>query len=317
MYKSPTPSTSQQRQYSSWSTSADDDMTGEVQERRHRPASKDVAFDGRGRRVLDVTANRNDDSVISLPEDDLESSQVYDDDGSSDESETTALASRPSLSSGNERESEGDLNWNQHHLADSDITPGVHTDSLPGMRLPTVPYSGTGTSAIIGAAHDDQHIILQPAHHHHDTLASYLASTLSSPKTRSHSSSSLASFPTDLLSEIGDVDSDPDCGSGPSALLRRRNPMADSIQSLATAYSEKEGEGSAFVIPNVRTVGESGSEEGTSRSESSEEERAARNSTAKRRPRPGLAKSANVAGEEGILRILMFGGTGRLRQSSQ
>lgn len=41
----------------------------------------------------------------------------------------------------------------------------------------------------------------------HMTLASYLSSNISSPKTRSVSSGSLASFPTDLLSDISRADS--------------------------------------------------------------------------------------------------------------
>ena len=151
-----------------------------------RAMSGSATWDGTGLRVVsngfDSSSRSPLDSVIPL-----ESSCSDDGDRSSEEG--TALAARPAYSDIGEALDSGD------DLYTDMITPGLHTATAGSMQFSPHPISTIPSSPV-------------PL-----TLASYLASNLSSPKTRSHSSGSLASFPTDLLSEISRQDSASRAGS--------------------------------------------------------------------------------------------------------
>jgi hypothetical protein len=298
-------------------------------------------YNGTGLRVVTddrehAHSTRNCDSIISLysNEDiDFDDHASYASHTSSDDSsDLTALGTRgdeveTSISSSNiERDlvegSSAPLLRSGSVSSDDMVTPGLHTASMAALHFGTTPTNNSN-SLSTGVNDSQTHNPRLPSNSYRNsvppspgtppiTLASYLSSTLSSPGTRSYSSGSLASFPTDLLSDISRAESvvdtddagsefNSDSGGDPSASTSH---MQHSRAQVAMKHSDN------LVIPKLYTT--SSGEPGSSASSSSER------SASAPPPESRQATKARPAGKnvdrnpDSTLRprILLVGGTG-------
>lgn len=137
----------------------------------------DSAYDGTGLRVLSASS----EPIGALSEVPEVTRYAASDDGS--DSDVTALAPRPPVND-TETGSEQLQTLSEPGVASDDLeTPSLATATMRSMPFP------------LSAS--------KPA-----DLSTFLSSTISSPKTRSQSSSSLASFPIDLTSDASAIDTD-------------------------------------------------------------------------------------------------------------
>ena len=187
----------------------------------------DSAYDGTGLRVIATPGGS-----AGIVEDVQEVTRYEASDDGSD-SDVTALA--PRTASNVDPEVTMQPSQAMDTPFDDLETPSLASATMQSMRFPTE--------------------VPQPS-----SLSTYLASTISSPKTRSQSSSSLASFPTDLLSEVSAV-SVVDTDEAKSDVL------SDDGESETRSIASLTGSVSELVMP--RMFGQSGSSGASDKTSSS------------------------------------------------
>ena len=198
----------------------------------------DSAYDGTGLRVL----SESSELIDALPDVPEVTRYAASDDGS--DSDVTALAPRPPI---NDTE--------------------TRSEQLQSLPEPEVPYDDLETPSLATATMRSMPFPL-PASNPRD-LSTFLSSNISSPKTRSQSSSSLASFPTDLTSDASAIDTD-------DAISELNSEAGDQD---AWSIASMSGSTSQLVMPHMLAdVGSSGASDRTS----SSSERDAAASTSRR-----------------------------------
>lgn len=165
----------------------------------------DSAYDGTGLRVLAGS------TAIAAALSDVQDTtrDMGSDDGS--DSDVTALAPRPAVGVSTAVNNEETVAMDRQPSFDDAQTPSIATANLPGMSFAA---SSNGPS----------------------TLSTYLASVTSSPRSRSLSTSSLASFPTDLLSDASATDAEDESRSDTGSVGGEEDIW--SINSVAGSLSQ-------------------------------------------------------------------------------
>lgn len=306
----------------------------------HLASAAAAIYDGTGTRVKHP---RNEDSVISLYsneefdasasnsvliEDDSDSLSDDIDRDSNDSSELTALASRPryTVDSGDTAAVAAAA---PPDFADSSVedmvTPGLHTAGMASLHFghqfsSSCNNSNTAYKSTTSASRPSSSSCRSSAPHSPGappmTLASYLSSTLSSPKTRSVSSGSLASFPTDFLSDISRAESLADTDDAASEFNSDADPASSTSQlpprSRRTRYEDHMRDSSDLVMPKLGAPSNPDSHSGSSPSDSDKATHSSALPDSRRPTRGKSSASSNAtltAGTSSFPRILMVGGT--------
>lgn len=303
---------------------------------------------------LRVVQPRNDDSVISLfSNEDIGASITADDDSDSlshashtssdDSSDLTALASRPRDGAAesaadtfrhtqSDPANSGSLSSLDNSFDDM-VTPGLHTagmaslhfgatfNSNDGLNTSNAPYRSSASSSRPSSSNYRSSAPHSPGAPPM-TLASYLSSTLSSPQTRSMSSGSLASFPTDFLSDISRAESVADTDDGASELASDGGGDPSSSTSQLPPRSEARRsrrdehlrDSSDLVMPKLAPSSNPDSHDGSSPSDSDKASPAPLN--ARRPVRVKQAQTTNNAANltttsSSFPRVLIAGGTSK------
>lgn len=295
--------------------------------------------------------DRNQDSVISLfsNESIAGSSVGGEEDNHDDEDEerlsddlsddSTALASRPayldSTSTASAPSQPAEQRSSLSSSLDDMVTPSLHTAGMASLQF-GYPQNAHNNDSDTRTYSRPPHISSRPSSSSHRssapqspgapqmTLASYLSSNLSSPKTRSHSSSSLASFPTDFLSDISRAESVVDTDDGASDLLNSdggeeigtssvsRMPSVSDMSASARLHPQHLTHSSDLVMPTLAPA----STASTAGSSPSDSERATSSAPPVTRGRPTRPKQASSTSNSTLTsssatfpRVLIAGGT--------